>query len=219
MLRISGIFLFRMRAFFLTIFGSLMSWWGLWLIAALDASMIFFLPLAVDIAVVILTSRSRELFWLYPIIASLGTLCGAAITYSIGRRLGEAGLEHFVAKNRLAGVRQRVEDKGAVALAALNLIPPPFPFTACILVGGALKVSPSLFFATLGLTRLLRFGVEAVLAYFYGRQIIGWLKSATVEYVGIALFAVTVVGSAITAIQLIRSTRLHRAGARHRKVA
>jgi membrane protein YqaA with SNARE-associated domain len=118
-----------MRAFFVTLFGSLLSWWGLWLIAALDASMIFFLPLAVDIAVVILTSRSRQFFWLYPMLATAGTLCGAAITYGIGRRLGEAGLERFIPKNRLAGVRSRVEEKGAVALAALNLIPPPFPFT------------------------------------------------------------------------------------------
>ena len=201
--------MFSMRAFFVTLFGSLLSWWGLWLIAALDASMIFFLPLAVDIAVVILTSRSRQFFWLYPMLATAGTLCGAAITYGIGRRLGEAGLERFIPKNRLAGVRSRVEEKGAVALAALNLIPPPFPFTACVLAAGALKVDVPLFFITLGLTRLLRFGGEAVLAFFYGRQIIRWLRSDTVEYIGIALFAITVIGSAVTAIQLLRKSRAH----------
>src|SRR5438552_1011666 len=121
-----------------------------------------FLPLAVDIGVVILVSRSRELFWAVPDFGILRSLCGAAITYYIGRRLGETGLEPFVSKKRLAGLRRRIEDKGAVALAVLDLIPPPVPFTACILAAGALKVSTPLFFITLGMTRLLRFGVEAV---------------------------------------------------------
>lgn len=199
-----------MRGFFVTIFASLLSWWGLWLIAALDSTMIFFLPLAVDIAVVILASRSREVFWLYPILASGGSLCGAAITYYIGRRLGEAGLERYVPQNQLTRFRKRIEEKGAVALAVLDLMPPPFPFTACLLAAGALKVNTALFFVTLGLTRLFRFGVEAVLAYFYGRQIIGWLKSDTFEYIGMILFALAVIGTTIGTIRLIRKTRAHR---------
>jgi membrane protein DedA with SNARE-associated domain len=199
-----------MRGFFAAIFGGLLSWWGLWLIAALDSSMIFFLPLAVDIAVVILASRTRELFWLYPILATAGSLCGAAITYYIGRRIGEAGLEPYVPKTQLTRFRRRIEEKGAVALAVLDLLPPPFPFTACLLAAGALKVNTALFFITLGLTRLLRFGVEAVLAYFYGRQIIRWLESDTFEYIGIALFAVAVIGTTIGAIRLVHKKRAHR---------
>jgi len=196
-----------MRGFFATIFGGLLSWWGLWLIAALDSTMVFFLPLAVDIAVIILASRSRELFWLYPILASAGSLCGAALTYYIGRRVGEAGLERYVPKKRLAGFRRRIEEKGAVALPILDLIPPPFPFTACVLAAGALKVDTWLFFVTLFLTRVLRFGAEAVLAYFYGPKIIGWLESDIFEYIGTALFAAAAIGTIVTAIQLVRKSR------------
>jgi membrane protein YqaA with SNARE-associated domain len=199
-----------MRGFFAAIFGSLLSWWGLWLIAALDSTMVFFLPFAVDIAVIILVSRTRELFWLYPILATAGSLCGSVITYYIGRRIGEAGLEPYVPKAQLARFRKRIEEKGAVALAVLDLIPPPFPFTACLLAAGALKVDTALFFITLGVTRLFRFGVEAVLAYFYGRQIIQWLKSDTMEYIGVGLFAIAIIGTTIGAIQLVRKRRAHR---------
>jgi len=195
-----------LRSFFLSIFGSLMSWWGLAIIAALDSTLIVVIPLAVDIAVIVLTSRSRDLVWLYPIIASLGSVGGAAVTFYIGRRVGEPGLEHFVAKGRMDRIRKRIEEKGAVALAVLDLLPPPFPFTACILAAGALEVSPSIFFMTLALTRLLRFGVEATLAFFYGRQIIGWLESATFQYIGIGLFVFAIVATAIGAIQLVRKT-------------
>jgi membrane protein DedA with SNARE-associated domain len=206
------------RSFFISIFGGLMSWWGLWLIAALDSTIVVAIPLAVDIAVIILVSRRRELFWFYPIMGSLGSLFGAAITFYIGRRLGEPGLEHFVAKGRLDSIRRRIEDKGAVALAVLDLIPPPFPFTACILAAGALEVSTTLFFVTLGLTRLLRFGVEGVLTFFYGRQIIGWLQSDTFEYIGIALFAFAIVGTILAVIKVVR--RPHGRGpSRHPRLA
>jgi membrane protein YqaA with SNARE-associated domain len=203
-----------MRGFFVAILGSLMSWWGLCLIAALDSTMVFFLPLAVDIAVIILVSRSHRLAWLYPVLAAAGSLCGAAVTFYIGKQLGERSLDHFVSKRRLASVRRRLEEKGAVALAVLDLIPPPFPFTACILAAGALEVSQSLFFITLFLTRSVRFGAEALLAYLYGPRIITWLQSDSFEYVGIFLFAVSILGTVISVIQLVHKTRAHRSPTR-----
>lgn len=203
----------------MSVFGGLLSWWGLWLIAAMDSTMIFFLPLGVDAAVVILVTRSRNLFWLYPILASLGSLCGAAITYYVGLRLGEAGLERFVPKRKFDRFRKRIEEKGAVALAVLDLLPPPFPFTACVLAAGALKVDRPLFFVTLGLTRLLRFGVEAVLAYFYGRHIVTWLKSPILEYIGIGFVIAALMGTIITTIQVVRKSRNHRRQAHEQTAA
>ena len=57
------------------------------------------------------------------------------------------------------------------------LIPPPFPFTPFVLAAGALKVKARPFFVTLGVCRLLRFGLEAALALIYGRRIMAWLDS------------------------------------------
>src|SRR5881392_2073402 len=128
-----------MRTFLIGIFGSLMNWWGIWLIDAMDSTMVFFLPLAVDIAVIVMASRSRELFWIYPILASAGSLCGAAVTYYIGYRVGDAGLERFVSLGRLQRVRNKIRSTGAIAIAILDLVPPPFPFTAFILAAGALE--------------------------------------------------------------------------------
>jgi membrane protein YqaA with SNARE-associated domain len=204
-----------LRGFFISIFGGLTSWWGLALVAALDSTVVVATPLAVDIIVIVLASRSRELFWLYPIIGSLASLAGAALTFYIGRRLGEPGLERFVSKERLTRIRKRIEDKGAVALGVLDLLPPPFPFTACILAAGALEVSTPIFFVTLGLTRLLRFGTEAVLAFLFGPQIIGWLESTAFEYIGVALFSIAVLATTIGLIQLIRKTGAQRAPSRN----
>src|SRR5262249_31217104 len=98
----------------------------------------------------------------------------------------------------------------AIALAVLDLLPPPFPFTACVLAAGALRVRGPLFFITLGLTRLLRFGAVAVLAYFYGRHIVNLLRSETLGYIGISFFVAAIVGSFITTVQVVRKIRYGR---------
>jgi membrane protein YqaA with SNARE-associated domain len=201
------------------IFGALMTWWGLWLIAALDSTMLFFLPLAVDIAVIILASRAHDLFWIYPLIGTAGSLCGAAVTYYVGYRIGDAELERFVSAGRLARVRKKIRAKGAIAIAILDLVPPPFPFTAFVLAAGALEVSAYRFFFWLGVTRLFRFGGEAILAFFYGKQIINWFNSQTFEYIAIFLFAVAVLGTALAITQVIRSTRSPRRGPSQRSAA
>ena len=56
------------------------------------------------------------------------------------------------------------------------------------------------------MTRVLRFGAEAVLAYYYGRHIINWLKSDTFEYIAAFLVVVALLGTALGVIQLLRST-------------
>jgi membrane protein YqaA with SNARE-associated domain len=196
-----------MRAFLIGIFGGLMNWWGLWLIAALDSTMLFFLPFAVDIAVIVLASRGHEMFWIYPIIAAGGSLCGAAVTYYIGYRVGDAGLERFVSPGRLERIRKKIRSKGAIAIAILDIVPPPFPFTGFILAAGALEVSASRFFVWLFVTRLIRFGAEGVLAFLYGRQIINWFNTPTFEYIAWFLFVVAILGTALATTQVIRSTR------------
>src|SRR5881398_4221498 len=99
----------------------------------------------------------RETWWIVPLLASLGSVAGAALTFWMGKKIGEKGLDRWVTdERRLDRIRRRIRDKGAIALAVLDLIPPPFPFTACILAAGALEVSTPLFFITLFWTRVVR---------------------------------------------------------------
>ena len=68
---------------------------GLVVLAALDSSMIFFLPLGIDFAVIILAAKRPELFWLYAVMATIGSVMGAAVTFWIGRKVGEHGLSRL----------------------------------------------------------------------------------------------------------------------------
>jgi membrane protein YqaA with SNARE-associated domain len=188
------------------LFNFFLSTAGIAVLAALDSSLLFSLPFALDAAVVLMVAQHRDLFWLYPLIVIPPSLVGAASTFWLGLKLGDEGLQHFVAAKRLDGVRRRVRRSGAFALAALDLLPPPFPFTPVILVSGALDVNPRKFFVTLAGVRAIRFGGEAVLALLYGRVFLGWLQSETVKVIAGTAFLLLLVGAAVSAWRLYRST-------------
>lgn len=206
-----------MRALFHSLLGYFLTPLGMIVMGALDSSVIFFLPLGIDFVVIIMTARKPDLFWLYPLLATTGSLIGTAVTFWLGRKLGEHGLSRLVKPSRLKRVQERVTGGAAVSVAALAAIPPPFPFTAFVLTSGALKVDAWRFFTTLGGVRLMRFGVESWLASRYGRGILAWMKSTTFEVVVGVLIALAIVGTVVSAVAVIRSTRSHRSDLRRRR--
>jgi membrane protein YqaA with SNARE-associated domain len=193
-------------AFFQSILGFFVTWWGVALLAALDTSMLFFLPFGVDAVVIYLAARDEQWFWIYPILATAGSLAGAAVTFWIGRKIGDVGLERLVPERRLERVRCRVKDSGAVAMAVVALLPPPFPLTPFVLTCGALDVNKTRFFATFGTVRLLRFGLEAVLARIYGQGVLRVLQSDAFQMVVVGFVVIAVLGTIISGVLLWRST-------------
>ena len=169
--------------------------------------MFFSLPFGIDAAVILLAARDRAFAWVVPILATGGSLAGAALTFWMGGKIGENGLERYVSPRRLERIRRRVRNTGALTLAALDLIPPPFPFTPFVLAAGALDVSASRFFITLVLCRLLRFGLEAFLAVLYGDGVLAWLDSDLVQNVISAFIVLALLASTWTIVGLIRATR------------
>ena len=70
------------------ILGFFLTWWGAAVLAALDSSMLFFLPFGIDTVVIYLSARDETFFWIYPLLASAGSVLGAAVTYWIGHKVG-----------------------------------------------------------------------------------------------------------------------------------
>lgn len=190
-----------------SLFRFFLTWWGAILMGALDSSLLFFLPFGIDTLVIYLTARNASLFWLYPLLATIGSLIGGGMTFWIGLKAGENGLERLVPKRRLARIQQRLERPGALATAIPALMPPPFPMTPFILTAGALGVDARRFMAAFGAARLLRFGVEAVLARRYGQGILRVLESDRVQMVVIGFIVLAVTGTVASAVVLWRNTR------------
>jgi membrane protein YqaA with SNARE-associated domain len=180
---------------------------GLFALAVLDTSLILVLPFAIDAAVVILSARQPEWSWAYALLATGGSLVGASVSFWIGRKVGEHGIERFVKGRTLERVKKRVHTKGAVALALPALMPPPFPLKPFILACGALDVARGPFFATLGGVRLLRFGAEAGLAVLYGERLVRWIESDTFETIVMWFGIIAIAGTTVAIISLVRSSR------------
>jgi membrane protein YqaA with SNARE-associated domain len=189
-------------------FGFFLTWWGAYLLALLDATMVFFLPFGVDALVIYLSARHDGMFfWIYPLLATAGSITGAAFTYWIGRKVGEIGLERLVPGHRFERVRARVQKQGAIAMAFAALLPPPFPLTPFVLTCGALEVDRRIFFGTFALMRLIRFGSEAALARVYGRGVLRVLESVQFQTVIVAFIVVAVIGTLVSAVMLWKSAR------------
>lgn len=194
----------RMRS----LFGPLLSYFltpaGVTVMAALDSSVIFFLPLGIDFVVILLSARHPDLFWLYAILAAFGSVVGAASTFWIGKQAGEHGLTKFVNPSRLERVRRRVAGSAAISVGAFGAIPPPFPFTAFVLTSGAVSANVVVFLVALAAARVARFGVEAALAAHYGRGIIAWMDSPVFTTVVAVMIGAAVVGTIVSWVAVVR---------------
>src|SRR5215210_5726578 len=194
-----------------SLFNSLLSYFltpgGLLLMGALDSSVVFFLPLGIDFVVIILTARKPDLFWMYALLAAAGSIVGASLTFWIGRKAGEAGLKRLLKPSTMRRVERRVNSSAAYSVAALGIIPPPFPFTAFVLTSGACRVNPWQFLTALGGVRLGRFFIEAGLAAYYGRGILAWMQSRTFSTTVITLSVLAAAGTLVSAVTVIRGAR------------
>jgi membrane protein YqaA with SNARE-associated domain len=175
---------------------------GLLLLGALDSSFLF-LPFGNDLLLIAFVSSDREgWFWiLYVLMSAMGSVIGVLVVDLIMRKAGEEGLKRFLKPKRIKSLRQRVEKGGSWAVFTATLLPPPFPFTPVVMVTSALQTSRSRMLLAVFLGRMVRYTVEAVLAIYFGRQIIRYLNSPAIEYFVYALIAVTVAGSTVSIIK------------------
>lgn len=179
---------------------------GLPILAALDTSVVFFFPLGVDLVVILMCAREPSRAWLFPLLATAGSMVGSGVTYWMGRKVGEHGLERFISPRRLRRVKRRIGSGAAISTGLLAIVPPPFPFTPFVLAGGAFDLDKSRLFTALAVAKAIRFGVMAWLAVLYGTQIAGWMETDAFEWVVAGFIALALTGTAISAWRAIRST-------------
>ena len=87
-----------MRAFSRWVIGLCATPIGVVVLAALDSTLFFSLPLGIDAVVVLLSARLKELAWIVPLLATAGSLAGAWLTFWMGRKIGEKPVLHHLAR-------------------------------------------------------------------------------------------------------------------------
>lgn len=175
---------------------------GLFLMSALDSSFLV-LPFGNDLLLIALVSRDREsLIWIaYVLVSAIGSVVGVFFVDLIMRKAGETGLERFVSRRRIDKLKARLENKAGITVFIATLIPPPFPFTPAVMTASALQSPRGELLIAVFLGRLMRFGIEAVLALYFGRQLIAFMNSDVVTYIVYALIGIAVILSTLSLLR------------------
>jgi membrane protein YqaA with SNARE-associated domain len=180
---------------------------GLVLLGIADSSII---PLtgSMDVLTILLAAHRAPWWPYYALMATLGSMIGSYITYSLAKKGGKQALERRLSCDRVNKIYKKFEEHGFLAVMVPALLPPPFPFVPFILAAGAMQYAPKKFLGALALGRGIRFSVLAVLGAVYGRHITRFFA----EYYKptLAVLAVLVaVGLTLALIQYLRHRRNH----------
>lgn len=178
---------------------------GLFLMSALDSSFLV-LPFGNDLLLIALVSSNREsLIWIgYVIVSAIGSVLGVFVIDLLMRKAGEKGLERFVSERKVERWKKKLENKLGITVFVATLLPPPFPFTPVIMTASALQCSRQKLLLAVFVGRLIRFAVEAILALYFGRQLIAYINSDVVTYFVYALVAAAVVLSTLSLLRWLR---------------
>jgi len=173
--------------------------------STLDSSFLV-LPFGNDLLLIALVSSNRNSWiWIgYVIVSALGSVVGVLIVDVIMRKAGEKGLERFVSAKRVEKLKQKLKNKAGITVFIATLIPPPFPFTPVVMTASALQSPRGHMLIAVFLGRLLRFGIEAVLALYFGRQMIAFLNSDVVTYFVYGLIGIAVVLSTLSLLRWVK---------------
>jgi membrane protein YqaA with SNARE-associated domain len=182
---------------------------GLLLMSALDSSFLV-LPFGNDLLLIALVSSNREsLMWIAYVLASaIGSVIGVFVIDLLMRKAGEKGLERFISQKKIERLKSKLENKAFITVFLATLIPPPFPFTPAVMTASALQSPRAQLLAAVFVGRLLRFGAEAILALYFGRQVIAFINSDVVTYIVYGMIAVAVVLSTLSVMRWLKRNKL-----------
>ena len=145
------------------------------IIGALDSSLLS-LPEINDYLVVGRCFKHPTAVFYFPLFAATGSVIGCNLLYTIVRRGGQAVLRKRFPLQSIKRVEHAYERFGFFAIAIPAILPPPLPFKIFVATAGALEYPRWKFLLTVMIARSLRYYVEGILAVYYGRRVLLFMK-------------------------------------------
>jgi len=182
---------------------------GLFAFAILDSSPIptFGGP---DILIAILAARHRNPWYEYAIVATIGSLIGAYLTYHLAHRAGNAYLQNKFGKKRFRAPMKVFEKWGTGALVVSTAIPFPFPTSAFFAAAGASGYPRNKYLLVVFLSRAVRYTSIAIIADLYGRHFVRMLRHPTQYWPWVLLLVCIIAAIALGVNWVQRQTQSER---------
>lgn len=145
------------------------------IIGALDSSLLS-LPEINDYLVVGRCYKYPTAAFYFPLFAATGSVLGCFLLYSIVRRGGQAVLRKRFKLEHIQRVEKAYERFGFLAIGIPAVLPPPLPFKIFVATAGALEYPRWKFLLTVMIARSVRYYVEGILAVYYGRRVLLFIR-------------------------------------------
>jgi membrane protein YqaA with SNARE-associated domain len=166
------------------------------------------IPGSMDVLTIVLAARDGRWWLYYAIMATIGSVIGAFVTFRLARTGGKETLERKVSPERAARIIKIFSKWGFWSIAIAALLPPPVPMVPFVIAAGATQYSTQKFIAALTLGRAIRYTALALLGVHYGRGIVGFVTHPGHPYI-FAAVAVAVIAGVILFVVLSARKKKH----------
>jgi membrane protein YqaA with SNARE-associated domain len=142
--------------------------WGVWGVAAvalLDSSSI---PVPMDAILAVYVWNDKGHFWLYCLMAAVGSAIGGLVPYGLGRAGGELFLLKRVNRARFEVLRSRFEKQEFLAVMIPSMLPPPTPWKIFVFAAGVFEMRVAPYMAAVCVGRFVRWMVLSALVLKLG---------------------------------------------------
>jgi len=156
--------------------------WGVGAVAMLDSSTI---PVPMDLILAGYVWADKGHFWLYCLLAAVGSAIGGLLPYGLGRAGGELFLLKRVNRKRYERMRARFERQEFLAMMIPSMLPPPTPWKAFVFAAGVFEMRVAPFMLAVFCGRLVRWLLLSLLVLKLGPGAV-----EIVAHHGLALLAI-----------------------------
>ncbi len=139
--------------------------WGVGAVALLDSSTI---PVPMDAILAVYIWNDKPHFWLYCLLASIGSAIGGLLPYGLGRAGGELFLLKRIDRERFEQIRIRFERQEFLAVMIPSMLPPPAPWKMFIFASGVFEMRVPLFLLAVFAGRMVRWLILSMLVLKLG---------------------------------------------------
>ena len=166
--------------------------WGMGALALLDSST---LPIPMDALLALSVWNDKPRFWLYILMASIGSAIGGLLPYGLGRAGGELFLLKRVNRERYERMRTRFERQEFLAMMIPSMMPPPTPWKAFVFAAGVFEMRVVPFMLAVFCGRMVRWLILSLLVLKLGPGAVQVVAHHSLTVVGI-VGALAVIGFA-----------------------
>ena len=170
-----------------------LGFWGVGGIGFIDAAAI---PVPMDLIIAGYVWADKRHFYLYVVLASVGSALGGLVPFFLGRAGGELFLMKRINRARYEQLRDRFGKQEFLAMMIPSMLPPPTPWKLFVFAAGVFEMKTVHFILSVFAGRFIRYIITALLTIEYGPQIVNMVTVLTTRH----RIALAIVVSALLAL-------------------